>query len=57
MSAQQGKQETFHDHDNMKNNKKDEGYGMPKPDMGGYIGEREDAADEENPESMPGGGG
>lgn len=37
--------------------KQKNGYGTPKPDMGGYIGEREGAGDEENPESLPGGGG
>lgn len=34
-----------------------EDYGIPKDDLGGYIGERDDADDNENPESLPGGGG
>lgn len=37
--------------------KQKDAYGTPKPDMGGYIGRREGAGDEENPNSMPGGGG
>lgn len=32
-------------------------YGNPKDDLGGYIGERNEADDSENPESLPGGGG
>lgn len=44
-------------HDEIRKRKQQDEYGTPKPDMGGYIGRREGAGEEENPDSMPGGGG